>query len=567
MAKRTVFMLSVLTLILTILVGACSPQAEAPAVEQPADEGIVEEEQPAEEPEAEEPADAPMEEAEPTADNTLVSYFAADKDTFDPHKTTNSGGTEEFGGTLIAKHPETGEYVPYLAERWEASEDGLTLTFYLRDDVKFHDGTPLTAEDFAWTFMRAIAPETASPAAGTLLGGLTEAVALDDLTLQLTLAAPNFWILESLSLAGFMQPLSKAYVEANGEDALARNPMGVGPYIFVEYETGDHVLYKRNPEFTWGPEYAPGPVNFQFLEYRIIPDQATALAAFEAGEIHAVGIPPEELDRFSDESKYAIYQSMGQLLFPAFNFNLSKAPWDDVNMRKAINYAINRQLVIDVVYGGNAEIAYGPIVPAMAGYWPGVEEIGYTYDLEKAYEHFELAGYVKGEEWLEKDGEPLSFSLITPNYDFILPVLEVVQQQLIEVGVDFKIEAMDASLVDTEKAKGEFDMAVTGYSYPTADVLYFFHHSSMLGALNWNMVADPDLDAMLDASRTTMDPTAQQEITNDIQKYIVENAYVVPLVNEVSFTGISTQVQGYYWSEVLVRFDLSNAYLVTDPPQ
>jgi peptide/nickel transport system substrate-binding protein len=158
-------------------------------------------------------------------------------------------------------------------------------------------------------------------------------------------------------------------------------------------------------------------------------------------------------------------------------------------------------------------------------------------------------------------------TLVTRNYDFVIPVLEVVQQQLIEVGVDFKIQAMDPSLVDTELSKGEFDLAVTGYNYPTADVLYFFYHSSMLGALNWNMVADPELDVMLDASRTTMEPQAQQSISDDIQKYIVENAYVVPLLNEIGYSGISTQVEGYVWSDVLKRFDFSNAYLVSDPPQ
>jgi len=209
MRKRSIFIFSVLLLIMAILFTACAPQAEEPVVEateaeaqSPTDE-VASEEAPTEAA----PVEETSEDEPPNADNTLVLNFVVDKDTFDPHKTDNSGGTEEFGATLITKDPATGEYVPYLATDWSFSEDGTILTFHLREDVKFHNGTPLTAEDFAWTFTRALDPATASPAAGTLLGGVTEAIAVDDYTLQLTLGSPNFWILESLSLAGFVNRL------------------------------------------------------------------------------------------------------------------------------------------------------------------------------------------------------------------------------------------------------------------------------------------------------------------------------------------------------------------------
>ncbi|MCJ7624826.1 MAG: ABC transporter substrate-binding protein, partial [Anaerolineaceae bacterium] len=147
-----------------------------------------------------------------------------------------------LGGSLVAKEPETGEIVPYLAESWEISEDGLTYTFHLKDGIKFHDGTPFTAHDYAFTLNRAIAPETGSPGTAGMLGTLIGADATDDLTLILRLSAPNAILMENLAFPGFMMPFSKAYVEANDDEYLAHNPMSVGPYTFKEWISGDHIL-------------------------------------------------------------------------------------------------------------------------------------------------------------------------------------------------------------------------------------------------------------------------------------------------------------------------------------
>ncbi len=104
-----------------------------------------------------------------------------------------------------------------------------------------------------------MAPETASPVTAVLLQGLVSATATDARTLVLTLDTPNYYILDSLTLGGYTSPYSQAYVEAKGDDYIARNPMSVGPYIFKEWKTGDHISLERNPDYTWGPAYAPGP--------------------------------------------------------------------------------------------------------------------------------------------------------------------------------------------------------------------------------------------------------------------------------------------------------------------
>jgi peptide/nickel transport system substrate-binding protein len=215
---------------------------------------------------------------------TLVVSIAAEPSTLDPDLADNSGILDVIGATLIARDPQTGDFVPWLAESWEISADGTVITFTLKDGILFQDGTPLTAQDYAFTLNRAVDPNMASPVAGPALIGLVSATATDDKTLVITLAAPNFSIFSTLAtLNGFMMPLSKAYVESNGLDFVARNPMSVGPYKFKEWVTGEKIVLERNPDYTWGPAYAPGPPNIETVEYRIIADQATEVAALEAG--------------------------------------------------------------------------------------------------------------------------------------------------------------------------------------------------------------------------------------------------------------------------------------------
>ncbi len=465
------------------------------------------------------------------------------------------------GGNLLSLDPQTGDLIPYLAKSWTVSGDGKTITFTLKDGIKFHDGTPLTAEDYAWTLNRAIDPTIASPVSGAMLQGMTQATALDPLTLQITLSSPNYYILNGLAIGGYLAPYSKEYAESNGDDYLARNPMGVGPYIFKEWRTGESITLERNPDFTWGPDYAPGPRFVQTIVFKIIPDQATDVAALEAGETVTTGVSQSEISRFEDPTKFTIYHTMGQTLYPALVFNLTKEPWTDINVRQALSYAIDRQSIVDVFLQGQGEIAYGPLPPSIPGYTKDVETY-YHFDTAKALSLFKDAGYTQDASGkLSKAGVPLTIKLLTPSYDFIIPGLEIVKEQLKTIGVELTIEALDPSLVDTNATKGDYDLLVTGYNYNTADILYFFFHSSMIGAGTNYTVNDPTLDAMLDESRSNMDPTQHNKIVHDLQTYIMDKAYWITLANSIGNQVVSTNVQDAYWSDALSRLIMENAWL------
>jgi peptide/nickel transport system substrate-binding protein len=495
---------------------------------------------------------------------TAAISVATDPDTLDIQKSASGVSAavmEMVGASLVTKDPSTGGFIPYLAKSWTISDDGLTLTFVLKDGIKFHDGTPLTAEDYAWTFNRAIDPKTASPVTGVLLQGLTEAKALDTLTLQLTLSQPNYYILDGLTIGGYTSPYSKAYVQSKSSKYIARHPMSVGPYIFSEWKTGDSITLVRDPDFTWGPDYSPGPRYIETVVFKIIPDQATDVAALEAGETVTTSVPTSELSRFQDTTKFSIYHTMGQTLYPALAFNLSKEPWTDIRIRQALSYAIDRQKIVDSYLQGQGEPSYGPLPPSISGYTKDVESY-YNYNSAKALSLFEEAGYTKGADGtLSKDGVPLTIKLISPSYDFVVPELEIIKEQLAAIGIDLTIEALDPSLVDSTAAKGDYDLVVTGYNYNTADILYYFFHSSMIGAGTNYTVNDPALDQMLDQSRTIMDTTQHDQIVHDMQIYIMDHAYWITLVNSMGNQVVSTNLQDTYWSDPLAKLMLDSTWL------
>jgi len=245
MSKRLLLVPLALLLVLSMLLGACASAAtEAPAEEAPTEEAPVEEA----------PAEETSVEEAPAAETVMKLAISTDPDTLDPHLTGAgiSSLVMGFVGISLIYVDDEGIYYPYLAESWDVSEDGLTYTFHLRTDVTFHNGDPVTAQDVAFTYTRALDPELASPAAGPMLGSVTEVVALDDATVQFTLAAPYYPFLFALSDPSYLMVMSQSYVEEMGED-LGRHPMSAGRYIFSEWITGEKVVLERNPDFNWGP--------------------------------------------------------------------------------------------------------------------------------------------------------------------------------------------------------------------------------------------------------------------------------------------------------------------------
>jgi len=493
---------------------------------------------------------------------TLIIAASTEPDTLDVHKSgmgIMSTIMSKIGASLVAQDPFTGEYVPYLAESWDISEDGLTWDFTLKKGVKFHDGTPLTAQDYAWSFNRATDPATQSPVTAFMLSYLASAEALDDYTLRLNLKSPSFPLMSSLSEIAYCSPLPQAAVEELG-DQFGRQPISVGPWKFKEWKTGEKIVLERNPDYNWRPPFMKGGPYIQTIEYRFLPEYATIVAGLEAGELDLGGIESKDVQRIQDINKFQIIESVRAGMNPYIQINASKPPFDDLRVRKAFNLAVDRQTLIKVVTLGRAVEQRGPVTPATSGYWPGIEEIGYGYDLAQAQALMAEAGYVAGSDGiLEKDGQPLELALQTSPTN--VKVTEILQQQYKALGVDLEIEQLESSTLVGNVLGGEYQIAAFGFNAGEVDILVEVFGTADIGGIDIPKSNDSKLAELLAATRTTMDPVKRQEVVNAAMTHIVEQALAIPLYTPKSFSALSTRVKEAVISPINATVWLIDAYV------
>jgi peptide/nickel transport system substrate-binding protein len=508
----------------------------------------------------------------PPVGGTLTYAAYSDPDTLDAHQTTFVMATQVLdllGASLVELDPD-GKIVPYLAESWTISDDGLQWDFVLRKNVKFHNGDPLTAQDYVWTFERAQDPAFGTGSAPTMISSVETVEVLDDYTLRLNLGEPFFSLMINLASAEYLQPLSRAAVESAG-DQYGRNPVSVGPFKFVEWKTGDRVILERNPDFYWGPPFAhEGPPYIERIEFRIIPETSTLVAAFEAGELdfanQYANLQAKDVLRIEATGQYQIFEGLQQGMRPFVLMNVAKPPFDDVRVRKAFNLAVDRPAMIEIRTQGNAVVQYGPLSPSQIGYWEGIEELGYGYDLEQAMALMEEAGYVMGDDgFFEKDGQRLKLSLTSLSQDIWVKAAEILQQQWKELGVEIEIVQEDAALAIAAAQAGDYELMMMGITAEEADILHYMFHSSNLGSgYNMSQVDDPELDELLELTRTLTDPDERQQVVNEAQKLIVEKAYVVPLYAPKIFHVLHNRVKGAMFSPKVNTTWFFDAYIETE---
>jgi peptide/nickel transport system substrate-binding protein len=509
----------------------------------------------------------PAPEPVPAVGGTLVIASREEPDTLDLQQSAlnvTRGIGNLIGATLVTKDPQTNATIPYLAKSWSVAPDGLTWEFELRQDVKFHDGTPLTAKEYAWTFQRALNPETLSPVAGTALRGVTGVEAADDFTLRFSLAMPNYPLLENLTTS-FFQPLSPAYVEAKGKD-YGRNPMGVGPFRFKAWATGEKIVLERNPDFTWGPSYTHGaPSYIETIEYRFIPENATVVAGLETGEIDLAGVETQDLAHVQELSQYQIVESPYQGSGVILHVNNAEAPLDDVRVRQALNLAVDRDSLIKIILRGHGAPSYGPLQPAVNGYWPGVEYIGYGFDLARAMALMADAGFAPNANGiLEKDGAPLQLRLAVAGDS--VQAAEVLQQMFKDLGVEITIEQYELGAMINQALSGDYDLMLLAHVWPDSSLLFGLFHSSLIGVLNYSFVNDPQLNPLLEGVVFSTSDEANLKAAADAQRRIVEQANIVFLYAPISYSALSNKVKGVIASPVTGRTEFFDAYIETTTP-
>lgn len=513
------------------------------------------------------PADTAMPET-PQVGGKMVLTLYTDPPTLDQQVAGGTLGadvTQRLGATLVT-HDLEGKIVGYLAESWEISPDGLEYTFKLKDGVKFHNGELLTADDFVYSFERIQSPDFQG-FVKQILRSVAKVEAIDPLTVKYTLNAPDSYLLNSLTVT-FTQPVNRKAVEAAGEN-YGRSPVGVGPYVFKEWATSEKIVLERNPDFNWGPAYAhQGPAYIQELEFRILPEPATIIAGLEAGEIDFSEVYATDISRFQNSEQYNIFQAPMLGIYPYVAFNYAVEPLGDVRVRQALSYATDKESLIKVVTQGNAIVQWGPLSASMPGYWSGVEQIGYIYDLEKAKSLMQEAGYVYNSDgMLEKDGQVLTLEMKVDSTD---PngskTAEVLKEQYKALGVEIEILQVEQGTFYGDILPGgpsNFQLAVPGMGGNDDLLLWMMFHKD--GPINIGMYDNPDLNALLDKLIVTVDTTEHGKLSADAQKYIVENALVIPTFTQLQYLVSNPEVQGIIYTkggDPRYAAELFDAYIV-----
>lgn len=484
-----------------------------------------------------------------------------------PHidiQATNQGSLAEsahyYYETLFDRNPE-GEIVGLLATGFEISNGGLTYEFSLQPGVTFHDGTPFNAEAVKYNFERKI--EFQLPTYNSIPWDSIEAV--DDLTVRVNLTAPAPHIVNVLSSKTWSM-YSPTWAQEVGQDGVKSDAVGTGAFMVEEFRPNDTLRLVRNPNY-----WQDGLPYLDEVVFRIIPDANTRAALFEAGDVDiALGLPVPVTERLRLDSRFNVLQGVGSRQY-YITLNNSRAPLDDVRVRQAINYGVDKEGIINAVFlGVGAEIARAVyMTPVVNGYTDaGV----YAYDPDRAGELLDEAGWMMGTDDVRvKDGQPLELSLYTrrgaTTGDF--ETAELVQGMLADIGVRVNLEVFESAsfvpAVTVPQEESQYDMANLTFGTVTGDGEYVVSttyrcDSAAPRLYNRAYFCDPEVDALSDLSRQSATLEERNAIYEDIVTMVFEQAPILQLFNQVQFVPVNADVQGVYFEPAFSNWPAKYAW-------
>jgi peptide/nickel transport system substrate-binding protein len=478
-----------------------------------------------------------------------------DADTLDPvggTTTTVNNMVDYFYETLVDVETAPGEVKPKLATRWQASRDGLTLTFTLRPGVRFHDGTPLDAAAVKFTIERLLDPRVRNPNRH-LYAAIKSVETSGDLTVRLHLSQPSPILLASLGMTT-AAILSPAAVQRAGDRfSVAPGPAGTGPYMFKEWRRGDSILVERNPNY-WGKK----PL-FDEVLFRVVPDAGTRLTQLLAGDVHMAMLPPApDVKGLRKNPRVNVVEApTDRTIFLVLNNQWG--PFKDVRVRQAMNYAINKKAILASVLFDLGTVAVSPCPPMMFG-GVTVQQDGWPYNPIKAKQLLAEAGY--------KDGFEVNFFAPTGRYIQDFQFAQAVAAQLRNVGVRANVSTMDwpsyVGMILTPPDRTRVQMIVLGWAWPVLDC-----DGALYGQFNSKVAHPPTglgpayyknekVDQLLEEARVTIDPNKRKALYKEAQHLIWNDAPWVFLWTQKWYVATVKNLEGVRVLPI-EKWDTSNA--------
>jgi peptide/nickel transport system substrate-binding protein len=497
---------------------------------------------------------------QPKVGGTLRVALHLEPTTLDPHGPIHATGVQINKAVFesLVQFDQAGTARPLLATNWETSSDGKTWTFKLRDGVKFHDGTLFTADAVKFSFDRVMDRSAGGASGPAFLGPFDRAEVVDRLTVRLYFKKPDPALLDGLE-TGYLAIVSPEAVKKYGKE-FGQHPVGTGPYVFESWTRGQQVVLKKNPAYNWAPAQMKhqGPGYVDEIVYRFIPEHQTRLAALEKGEVDLIGrAPGPDVARLREDKRFTVYLNMFKGAPTMFLINSSRPPTNELAVRQAMLYAINQAAVVKAVTFGISTPAHGPLKPSIWPYWKGVETM-YRHDPARARQLLDQAGWKPGTDGIRvKDGNRLSVVVNVKDDPQALDMLQVMQANLKQVGMELEIRPMALAASEDLARKGENGLTFMDWRGTDPDILTLHYHSKNVRGWNMGWVQDAAMDKLLDDAREEMNRARRQKLYEDAQKYIMEQAYTVPLFNQVQPDVASSAVKD-------LAFDANNYFILYD---
>lgn len=502
---------------------------------------------------------------------TVIESSFADAEILNPILSTDTASDHVeqmlFNG-LVEINPADLTVIPDLAERWEVSDDSKTFTFYLRQDVKWHDGEPFTARDVKFTYDMILSPDVNSPRRADLADILTpdEIVVQDDYTIAFQLSQVDASFLTTKAIYGIIPEHILGDLtpeELNSAEFNTLAPVGTGPFMFREWVKDDHVALVKNPNYFKG-----GP-NIDFWYFKIVENQTVEFAQLQTGEVDYAEVAAALWEEAQQQDNLAC------TAFPQFNFlfyvyNLDPAKsllFQDVRTRQALLWALDRQAMVDSIVFGLADVANSTVPPLSWAHNPDNEPL-YGYDVEKAKQLLDEAG------WKDEDGDGVreahGVTGVTDGTKFSFEIhtnagnqereqaMVAMQQYWAQVGVEAKPTSIEWNALLAELTETyDYEMIVVGFNWDIdPDQKTMWHTDSYGGGFNMNKYSNPELDKILDAALQTVNQDERQEYYYEMQHILAQDV-PAPILYFRQGTGCwNTRLHGFEYNAVEPRWNV-----------
>ena len=443
---------------------------------------------------------------------------------------------------------ENGKLYPGLATSWTVAPDNKSVTLKLREDVKFHDGTPFNAEAVKFTFDTVVDPKTGSQGAVDMLGPYEGTDVLGPFEVRVRYKRAFADALSSYA-ENELSPVSPTAVQKLGNTGFAQAPVGTGPFKFVSWEKGREVVLERNPDYKWAPPFSTnkGPSKVAKIVHRFIPNAATRVAALEAGEVQISDItPPLDTKRLGDSGKFKATVGVAAGLPYGILLNTSQGPFADKKVREAFMLSVDRPKLSQNLFFGLAKPAWGPLAPSSPHYSKDVEKY-YAFNRDAAAKLLDEAGWKVGAGGIrEKDGKPLSVyapCLLEPD------TCVAMQGDVKRVGIDMKVENVLKQKQDELIFANGYDLLPIRWVNNSASVLNIPFTTANIPEpgkfkFNWARYSDPKLDKLLADAESATSPTEAGKLYTEAQKMIMDAAIFLPVHDQVQTVVYSAKLKG-----------------------